>query len=153
MGDLIVERCSGAHGLFELAHLVEESIGQGHRHLVKLVNEFEGGVNRFDRTGEALYFARKESRIVGVGGVNQDPYSNEAMIGRVRRLYVLDQYRRQGIAKMVMEYIVERAREHFDVLVLKTTNPEADLFYRSIGFAAALYSKDSSHFMILNKKV
>ena len=35
------------------------------------------------------------------------------------------------------------------LLALKTANPEADLFYRSIGFSAGAYTENSSHYLVL----
>lgn len=35
------------------------------------------------------------------------------------------------------------------LLALKTANPEADLFYRSIGFSAGAYTENSGHYLVL----
>jgi hypothetical protein len=57
-----------------LAELIAESEQHGLRFVWRLADEWASGVNRFDRTGERLFVAREGERIVGVGGVNIDPY-------------------------------------------------------------------------------
>lgn len=135
--------------LSEFNDLIEESIEEGNRHLLKLVSEFESGTNRFDKPGEALFIALHQTEIVGVGGVHKDPYSMDESVGRVRRFYVLQKYRRQGIAKNLLKQIIELAQNHYEVLVLRTTNPNADQLYRSLGFTAGFYTEQSSHYLKL----
>ncbi len=94
----------------QVAALVAESEAQGSRFVRRLAEEWASGANRFDRPGEALFVARDEERIVGVGGLNIDPYTTEPTVGRVRHLYVLTAYRRLGIGRRIVEEIIEAAR-------------------------------------------
>lgn len=126
--------------------LLEESISEGYRHLQRLVKEYKEGVNRFDRPGEALYSVSLNEEIVAVCGLNIDPYSTSLEIGRIRRLYVLKRYRRSGLAKKLMEVVIEQARNNFKVLVLFTDNPVAEQFYSGIGFTASSSYPKSTHY-------
>jgi hypothetical protein len=65
----------------DILHLINESINQGFRHLKRLVDEYQDGTNRFDKQGEALFIAYAKNQIVGICGLNQDPYSQESGIG------------------------------------------------------------------------
>jgi ribosomal protein S18 acetylase RimI-like enzyme len=147
----VIEKFSINRDISDFDHLIGESIEEGNTHLVKLINEFQSGTNRFDKTGEALFIALYQSEIVGVGGVHQDPYSMKESIGRVRRVYVLQSYRRQGIARNLMKHIMELAQNHYEVLILRTTNPDADQLYRSLGFTVGSYTEQSSHFLLLKE--
>lgn len=85
-GDDTIERM---HGLPEgLDALVRESVGEGFSGLQRLQQAWQDGRNRFERSGEALFAARAGGRLVGVCGLNVDPYLDDSSVGRVRHLYV-----------------------------------------------------------------
>lgn len=139
------------HGSFvpeDITHLVEESMTEGFRHIKRLVDDYESGTNRFDKPGEALFTVTYESRIVGVCGLNRDPHS-DPLVGRVRRLYVSREFRRQGVARLLMGNVIEEARKHYDKVVLRTDNPVADQFYRSLGFVAQSNDERVTHYLNL----
>ncbi|TXK85749.1 hypothetical protein [Paenibacillus sp. N3.4] len=77
----------------EIHQLVIEASNEGFRHLIRLVNEYQAGTNRFNKHSEALFVAYALSEIVGVCRLNQAPYSQEGSIRRVRRLYVSKDFR------------------------------------------------------------
>ncbi|RCW42422.1 GNAT family N-acetyltransferase [Paenibacillus prosopidis] len=81
--------------------------------------------------------------------MNQDPYVNSKEVGRVRRLYVSQRVRRFGIGRMLMDSVIAEASKNYKMLVLKTDNPVADTFYRSIGFSVNFNSENESHFLLL----
>ncbi|WP_307205381.1 GNAT family N-acetyltransferase [Paenibacillus harenae] len=83
-------------------------------------------------------------------GLNQDPYANSNEVGRVRRLYVSSRVRRFGIGKMLMDSVIAEARKCYTMLVLKTDNPVADVFYHSIGFTVITDPKNETHYLRLN---
>jgi len=129
--------------------LVEESAGEGFRHIKRMVNDFETGANTFDKEGEAIFVAYQSNDIVGICGLNQDPYLNSEEVARVRRLYVSQGVRRLGIGRMLMDSVIEEARRNYKMLVLRTDNSIADTFYRSIGFSTKYSSENYSHFLRL----
>jgi len=136
--------------LNEIAHLAQESRDEGFRHITRLSEQYESGTNRFDQPGEALFAARDRERIIGICGLNQDPYSMTAGVGRVRRLYVSKLYRRHGVARWLMEQVIEEAKRHYSVLVLKTDHPIADRFYDSLGFISMGDNDNVSHMLRLD---
>lgn len=115
----------------------------------RLVDEWESGANRFDGPGEALFGARVERILVGVGGLTVDPYAASDRDGRVRHLYVRAPYRRQGIGGRLVEAIVDAARGRFDRLRLRTTNPEAARLYERLGFRRRTDVAECTHVMEL----
>ncbi|GLX68044.1 GNAT family N-acetyltransferase [Paenibacillus glycanilyticus] len=136
--------------IYDLTQLVDESTSEGFRHLKRLVGDYEAGTNKFDMAGEALFLAIKHGEIVGVCGLNQGLHANSSKVGRVRRLYVSPNARRFGVGRMLMNSVIAEARNHYQMLVLKTDNPVADLFYRSIGFLDKADSEIDTHFLELS---
>ena len=137
-------------GAGQLAALVAESEAQGLRFVRRLAEEWVSGANRFDQPGEALFVARDDGRVVGVGGLNVDPYTAEPTVGRVRHLYVLTAYRRLGIGGRIVEEIVETARGRFERLRLSTSNPEAARLYERLGFHPRANVAHCTHAMELS---
>lgn len=82
--------------------------------VARLRDEWEAGLNRFDATGEALFEALDEIELVGVCGLNPDPYSDDPTIGRVRHLYELPRHRRAGISGALVQAALGPARVSLD---------------------------------------
>ena len=99
-----------------LAALITESERHGLRFVRRLADEWASGVNRFDRPGEALFVARDGECVVGVGGLNIDPYAADRKVGRVRHLYVLTSHRRRGVGERITAEIIVGARGRFEIL-------------------------------------
>jgi ribosomal protein S18 acetylase RimI-like enzyme len=140
----LIERVSGAP-TDRLATLVAESERQGFRFVRRLVEEWESGANRFDRPGEALFVARVGDDVVGVCGLNVDPYAGDSTIGRVRHLYVLVPHRRSGIGEQLVADVLEAARGRFERLRLRTTNAIAARLYERLGFRRTAAARDRTH--------
>jgi GNAT superfamily N-acetyltransferase len=117
-----------------LAGLVAESERDGLAFLRRLVAEWESGDNRFDRPGEALFAAVGDGRVVGVCGLNTDPYLTTGRVGRVRHLYVAAECRRRGIGTKLVAAVMLAAQGAFDRLRLRTESESAARFYQSLGF-------------------
>jgi GNAT superfamily N-acetyltransferase len=117
-----------------LAELLSESEGLGSRIVRRLVDEWNSGTNRFDRPGEVLFGAWVDGRLIGVCGLNVDPYAGDARIGRVRHLYVLSAFRRQGVGRRLTERVVQAAHGRFDDLRLRTNAHAAARLYETLGF-------------------
>ena len=135
-----------------LGPLVAESEQAGSRLVRRLVEDWVSGANRFDRRGEALFGLRIDGRLVGVCGLNVDPYTDAQSVGRVRHLYVLSAFRRLGAGRRLVSEVVQTARGSFDTLRLRTTNPAAARLYESLGFRPTDGSvADASHVMRLTE--
>jgi GNAT superfamily N-acetyltransferase len=135
-----------------LAALVADGERGGWRFVRRLADEWASGINRFDRPGEALLGARIGADLVGVCGLNVDPYTPLPGVGRVRHLYVLSTHRGLGIGRSLVEAIVEMARGRFDTLRLRTHDPDAARLYERVGFRPCADSPDCTHVMPLTAR-
>ncbi|QIK69920.1 GNAT family N-acetyltransferase [Erysipelothrix sp. HDW6C] len=119
----------------EIEQLVSHSKDEGFNHLQKLVDDYKSGANRFDKPGECLMVALSHNHIVGVCGINRDPFQDR--MGRLRRLYVAPQYRNLGIARNIVTLILNFSVTHYQMVNLKISNINeagVDAFYKSLGF-------------------
>jgi GNAT superfamily N-acetyltransferase len=117
-----------------IAPLVLEADREGYAFMQRLEQDWRSGANRFDRAGEALFGAFSGERLVGVGGLNRDPYVRTEGIGRLRHLYVAFDARRRGVGRLLVERIIAEARGSFAVLRLRTPSADAAAFYCRLGF-------------------
>jgi GNAT superfamily N-acetyltransferase len=111
----------------------------------RLIGEWQSGENRFDRPGERLYIANEATKILGVCGLNIDPFANESRVARVRRLYVHSHYRRVGIGRRLMSRLIQDAANHFHTLHLRTHDSVASAFYQSLGFEKVVDESACTH--------
>lgn len=128
-----------------LAPLVAESERTGWRFLQKLLDEWATGANRFDKPGEAFFAAWVAGKLIGVCGLNVDPYIKDRRIGRVRHLYVLSDFRRLGVGRRLVEAVVAAAKGRFVLLRLRTENGKAAEFYEELGFHRSSEMPDCTH--------
>lgn len=131
-----------------LKSLVIDSVKEGISFVSISVEDWTSGINRFDKNGEIFFGAYVNDEIVGMGGLNIDPYTNLSNIGRVRHLYVCSKFRRQNIGKQLMLEIIKHAKKHYQGIRLYTENKDAFKFYESLGFQDSSKFKES-HFLKL----
>lgn len=134
----------------EVYPLVLESEKEGFRFVRRLYDDYVSGTNRFDGDREALFVARQLNQIVGICGLNQDPYSQFDNVGRVRRLYVHPDFRKHGVGRRLVSNVILEARRFYATLILRTDNPAADQFYRAIGFSTDHVPDNATHWLSLN---
>ena len=130
----------------ELQSLIGESTRDGYTFLQRTIDDWYSGANKFDRPGESLWGLFIGKDLIGVGGLNIDPYTLTPKVGRVRHLYVRAAHRRAGYATLIMSKIMEEACGHFTVLRLFTDNAGASGFYEKLGFTKTGEDK-ASHFI------
>ncbi|EJQ51446.1 hypothetical protein IEQ_02386 [Bacillus cereus BAG6X1-2] len=134
---------------YEINHLVMGSKEEGFNLLIKLINEYESKRNTFSKRGECLYGIFLEDKIIGIGGLNQDPNTKDIKIGRLRRFYISKDYRRIRLGKLLLKQLLRHAEEYFHVAVLHTDTKQGDEFYCANGFVKGEDYKGSSHFIRL----
>ncbi|WP_078433733.1 GNAT family N-acetyltransferase [Metabacillus halosaccharovorans] len=135
---------------YDLNSLITRSKEEGFRFIERLVNDYKNGSNTFNNSGEALFgvFNEKEE-LIAIGGLNIDPFSQKQYIGRLRRFYVMKEYRRNGIGSLLIKKIINEAVKYYKILVLHTDTKQADLFYSSLGFLKEDLYPNSTHYIAL----
>jgi GNAT superfamily N-acetyltransferase len=132
-------------------HLVEESFSQGFRFVDRLIREYHSGFNRFDKSGEVLLIVSIEGAVVGIGGLNRDPYFNDPKIGRLRHLYVESAWRRHGVGSLLVNQIIYETDRHYQLLTLRTNTLAADKFYQKSGFKTHPNWEHTTHHLQLSR--
>lgn len=134
---------------YEFKYLVQESKEEGVKFLKKLINEYENELNTFNKSGECLYGIFQGEKLIGIGGLNADPYTENNKIGRLRRFYIAKDYRRIGLGKLLLNKLLSHAEKYFKVVVLHTDTKQGDVFYTANGFVKREVYKRSSHYKVL----
>jgi GNAT superfamily N-acetyltransferase len=125
------------------------SLREGWRFVRRLADEWVAGTNRFDRSGEELLAAWADGALVGVCGLNTDPYAGDPATGRVRRLYVLRAFRGRGVGRLLVQAVLQSARTRFRSLRLRTESAAAGRLYERLEFVPAVGVPDCTHTLIL----
>ncbi|WP_081610727.1 GNAT family N-acetyltransferase [Cupriavidus neocaledonicus] len=120
----------------QMADLEREASAQGFNFVGRLIDEWRGGSNRFNKPGERLLEVTDKGNLVGIGGLNVDPYIMDGITGRLRRLYVAKDFRRRGIGEALVLELLRNASLHFRQVRLSTDTEAAAVFYSRLGFRA-----------------
>ena len=136
--------------ILDLNIIIKQSKEEGFLIGERLVYDYKNGTNTFNNFGEALFGVfNNNGEIVAIGGLNRDPFSNKPYIARVRRFYVINEYRRNGIGSLLLKYIINEAKKYYKILVLRTNTSQGDNFYTSYGFLKGNIYPSSTHYMEL----
>jgi GNAT superfamily N-acetyltransferase len=130
-----------------MQRLRSEAKEEGYDFVETLVEEWEGSRNRFDGPGEALMGGLDEGLLIAVGGLNCDPFAGRPDLGRIRRVYVRQAWRNQGIGGALVTALVHEARAYFRCVRLRAENTEAARLYERLGFAATP-GPDATHTLL-----
>jgi N-acetylglutamate synthase-like GNAT family acetyltransferase len=118
-----------------LITLRSEAINEGYHFLTRLIDEWNSGSNRFNRPGERFLGAFLDDNLIGVCGLNRDPFTRKYGIGRLRHLYVTPSTRRRGIGSALIRQLIDDSTV-FEIVRLRTDTKEAAAFYLRQGFVA-----------------
>jgi GNAT superfamily N-acetyltransferase len=114
--------------------LAVEAQFEGFNFVRRTIDEWKSGMNCFSKKGEILFGIFTSNLCIGIGGLNIDPYIDDPSIGRIRHLYISQEHPRKGLATLLLKKIIKTAATYFETVRLFTNNPEASLFYESMGF-------------------
>jgi GNAT superfamily N-acetyltransferase len=129
--------------LTELEPLLAASEPEGYLIVAKLRKHWLAGTQRFDRDGEALYGAYSGTSLVGVCGRAIDSYRNDPRVARVQKLYVLPQWRNNGIGRALVNRVLDDAAGRFVLVTVRAPDERAALFYERLCFERASGGDDT----------
>ena len=119
----------------DFAELLSASQRQGIRNMTLLFEHWQDGTERFDGEGEALFAAKSGEMLLGMAGVSVER-NLETRAMRMRRLYVLPNYRRQGIAASLAQCCIDHGFETANLLTCNArASKAAGPFWEHMGFA------------------
>ncbi|HZZ68259.1 MAG TPA: GNAT family N-acetyltransferase [Phenylobacterium sp.] len=113
--------------------LQAEAEREGHRNLTRLAQEWSADPTEF----VALLAAFYDGRLVGIGGMTREPDSSDEPTLRMRRLYVSPQARRQGMARVIANALLQEAFDQSALVTVHAGNAGAAAFWMAMGFAPA----------------
>ncbi len=113
---------------------LEAGVAEGVEFVERLERDWRDGSNRFDAPGEAFLVACRGDVTVGFAGLNRDPFTANLTTGRLRHVYVVPAARRVGVGDALVRSVLEAAIGSFERVRLRTSSPDADRFYRALGF-------------------
>lgn len=125
--------------------LAIEARAAGYKFVDRLIEDAHSGLNCFDKEGECFCGVFIDGALIGCGGVNRDPYTNRH-VGRVRHVYILQNFRKNGVGKALVFELISRSKNIFKTFRLRTSDSKADAFYEAIGFART-NEPNASHIM------
>lgn len=128
----------------DISILLKVSRAEGHNLVERLVDDWRDGSNRFDRPGEIALEARVGTRLVGVGGLNRDPYIDDPAVGRIRHVYVSSDARGDGVGSALVTALVGHARGRFTRVRLRTVTSAGFAFYSALGFEGTPEEEENS---------
>ena len=107
-----------------------EALAEGYRFVERLVADWMSRKIRFDREGEALFAARVNDVLAGIGGLTIEPVVPSAL--RMRRFYVRPAFRRIGVGRQLASALLARAASGQGVTVnaARASFP----FWEALGF-------------------
>lgn len=139
---------AAARAIFELppdiGRLLDAARDEGHNLVSRLIDDWRDGSNRFDQPGEVLAEVRRDGILCAVGGLNIDPYIDDPTVGRIRHVFVHPDRRRRGVGRILIEFLVDRARGHFARVRLRSLYEPGPPFYAALGFAPS-EEPDATH--------
>ncbi|MEC9282655.1 MAG: GNAT family N-acetyltransferase [Bdellovibrionota bacterium] len=135
----------------EFKELIKLSKMENLDFLDRTLRQWQTYENQFSKAGEAFYLGYYAGKLVACGGINQDPYLKSQALGRIRHLYVHPGYRRKGIAKELLNKIIEESKPNFKKIRLRSNSVfvGSKQFYLACGFLESKNDPYETHFMMM----
>jgi GNAT superfamily N-acetyltransferase len=120
----------------EWARILRASLADSFDMVHRLLDDFAAGTNQFDLPGEGLWVHTdsESNSVIGVCGLNREAGAEFDHAGRVRRMYIIPDYREQGYARSLLETIMSFAPEYYELLTVNVGPLAAGSFYEHFGF-------------------
>ncbi|HSL74305.1 MAG TPA: GNAT family N-acetyltransferase [Ilumatobacteraceae bacterium] len=116
-----------------LTALAEQADAEGIRVVRAIIDRWESGEERYDRSGEQLLVAVTDDGVVGVGGLTICPTVPDAL--RVRRFYVHPAWRRRGVAAAITSALLASWPRDVSVITCNAqASAAAPRFWEAMGF-------------------
>ncbi len=119
---------------FDWIPLLDASRAEGFGLVERLLSDWREGRNRFGAPGERLLACVEGEVIVGICGVNREPDRACERTGRLRRLYLLPDYRGRGLASVLVARLITFAGGHWERLTVNCGPLPVGPFYERFGF-------------------
>ncbi len=120
-----------------IMRLVEAARTEDVNNMPMLLEAWSARSERFDGETSALYGAWKGDTLVGVGGMTPEKELDHPAI-RMRKFYVLADFRKQGVATKLAETVMQAGLAHASSLTVNAAaSPMAAPFWEAMDFMPA----------------
>ena len=117
-----------------MAKLSAAAAAEGVRNVGLLTAAWTDKTERFEHDGAALYGAFSSAVLLGVGGVTREAGLQEPAM-RMRRFYILPEWRRLGVGRALAVAAMKRGLEDAGLLTCNAkATPLAAPFWEALGF-------------------
>lgn len=122
----------------DLTTLIQHSEREGFNFIRRLKEDWDNGSNRFNGSGEFLLAASDNQTLLGVCGVNIDPYvqsnSQQKPVARLRHLYVIPSSRSKQLGSQLVNACLAKMHADFTAVRLRVPDAATGAFYEKLGF-------------------
>ena len=119
---------------YDWEQLLSISQSEGSGIVKRFITDFRAATNRFNAPGEALFVHLSGNTVIASAGLNIEPDNCIPMAGRIRRLYVIPEYRSKGLGRSLIDEIELIAKNYFNILTVNVGKLPARGFYEHINF-------------------
>ncbi|HZT88813.1 MAG TPA: GNAT family N-acetyltransferase [Stellaceae bacterium] len=119
----------------EMAEMAAEARAEGYGFLDRLMRDWSAGAMRFAETGEALWAARRDRVLAGIGGLTLDPVIPGAL--RMRRFYIRRSFRGIGVGRVLVRTLLDAAPPTAATITVNAARG-SERFWEACGFVPDL---------------
>lgn len=135
--------------LDQLSPLLQKSLEEDYTFIQKLWDEYDSGLHRFDSPGATLLGLFEDQQLIAIGGIHMDTYLKTPTVGRLRHIYVLPAYRRQGLGEHLVQALINHGSTVFEAITLRTHTEHGQAFYKALGFLNDPRFEHATHYLII----
>ena len=110
--------------------LAAEALSEGHRHMGRLAREWAAAPEQF----HALLATFEDDALAGIGGITDEPEPAPEPAWRMRRLYVAKASRGRGVARTIVNALLQEALDNVRLVTAHAGGTEAAQFWEAMGF-------------------
>lgn len=107
-----------------------EAAAEGHRNLDRLAREWAAAPEQF----HALLATFDAEAMIGIGGVTSEPEPAGEPAWRMRRLYVSEKQRGRGVARTIVNGLLQEALDNVRLVTVHAGTAGAGRFWEAMAF-------------------
>jgi GNAT superfamily N-acetyltransferase len=111
--------------------LLSDAQADGHLHMARFAQEFVDTPDMF----HAVFGGYIDGRLAGLGAITDEPTRPSQPVWRMRRFYVLREYRGRAVAQTITKALLDVAQNRVATLTVHAGHDGAARFWEAMGFS------------------